>query len=307
MRADGEFVSLDDDTVFAFWRSHCAAEQKSGNDFRMFESVLSSFVNFIRAVELAERGRSLAHAVPVGQDFDAGEFDVSAERTMADLVSEPWVSPLEVLAEPPADQVKFLTNREANELTMLMKCGPESMYLPLSVLRADVFGRRQRRLVQAMRLSAGPDEIASLADCGDAESYGTRMDVLNGLGEQVETMTKAVAYIVLSAGEENVLDHVASIVEAVPPDEVQARLAEGRKIYQRMSRKGFSSDVIDDPDAIEAFRVGGEALIALERCIRNYLDELRHLDDGDEDVATRFETDRAIFREMFETIYGVQP
>jgi hypothetical protein len=286
-REEGDRVSVDDETIFDFWRDHAGAGKKEGSDFRMFRSVLTAFVNFIRAAELAEFRRRVADAVPVGQDFVAGETDIADSVDVADVAAAPTGSPLAALAKPPADRVKFLTGREAGEMSLLLDCGSLAERLPLSVLRADVFSRCQTRIVQGLRRHAGRAELDELIGCHDAEPYRDRLALLRGLREQVLRLVKATAYVVLrhdaNAGGGNivVMDDAA----------LTRRLAEGREAFQGLSRKGFSAAALDDADAIEAFRAGGEALIAIDAGIAAYLGELGRLDAAPDGLAERFTAD----------------
>ena len=149
-RSTDRSILIDDATVLEFWSAHGDAEDRRSGDFRAFRTVLDAFVAFQRALELAEDYAAVQRAAPVGSDREAGEIDPEALSGIFDVPGQ-WESPLPLLAEEPVKRIKFLTNREKESLQLLLDLGPMSRRLPLSLLRAEVFGSIQSRITQALR------------------------------------------------------------------------------------------------------------------------------------------------------------
>ena len=316
-RAANGTITIDDDAVLDFWQRQSRPGGGSG-DFRMFRTVFRDFINVMRALELAESGRALESAVPLGQDRAAGEVDPPLTAGLGDAIGE-WRPPLGALSEGPADGIDFLTGREMRRLSLLVECGPLSARLPLSLMRAETFGKGQSRIVQALRRQRAEGSLSVLFDCVGTESYREREGVYRDLLERIERAVRAAAYVVLRSGDGRAPDGAIALRRADPAalfeaarrdgiaidrDRLDEALADARRAWEGIDRTGFEAGRLDDPDVIDGFRAGAGALIAIAGQIEAYLGRLRGIDRGDRGLDRRFADDRTIFSEQFIRIYG---
>lgn len=305
-RRGGDELTLDDEAVLAFWCEQC----KHGDNelgFRAFRATFKAFVALYRTL-LSGRARQAAEAsgsldmpgmaVSESDDqIDEGE-DLDPEKLWDRLeaVTGEWTSPLDDFAEPPVDQVKFFTQREHDELELLMHCGPQGCQFPLSVLRSDVFGTVQARLPQALRRRAPAAEMLTLTDAVDA-GYEDRRTAYVALEEHVRQLQKASLHVLRRSQQDGTAAPVIDLVAA--------RAAE--QAFKSFARQGFRDFNPEDADRVEAFRRAAEPLVKAGAVLRNYLEVLARLDRGEPRLSGWLEADRIVFRDCFRQIYGVVP
>ncbi len=162
----------------------------------MFRTVVGAFIAFVRALETARTRRGMDGAAPLGGDREAGEFDPGALSEAADDGGE-WQSPLPLLDEPPASGIKFLNKREREDLALVIDCGPLARRLPMSVLRAEVFGQVQGRITQALRRKSATPEIRSLIEAREPD-YAVCEAGFAKLRDHVQRVLRAAAHVLLS-------------------------------------------------------------------------------------------------------------
>ncbi len=291
-RDGGRELVLDDAAVLAFWVGECERGD-SELGFRAFRATFEAFVALHRVLLFERTQRSAAGAVPL--DAEAGvdpDPDEVADR-LAGLTGE-WSSPLHGFDEKPVDRVKFFTGREREDMNLLMECGPQARQFPLSLLRSDVFGAVQARLVQALRRRAGEAERAGLIDAVD-DSYGDRHTVYAGLEEHVKRLQKAALHALRRApaagGEPAVVDFAAA--------------REAEQAFKGFARQGFRDFDGKDPNTVEAFRQAAGPRVQAGETLRAYLGVLASIDAARPDLAGWFEADRPVFRDGLRRLYGV--
>jgi hypothetical protein len=190
--------AVDDEAVLSFWTgAACGGEPV--DDFRTFRATLEAFVRFRRALALAGESRALVQARPIGQDRSVGEVDpgtAEAEALAEALAGDDEdAGLLDLLAAPPADRVKLLNKRETAALAQLASSGVHAAALPLSHLRAEVFGDQQSRLIEAARRRLAAGERRRLADEAPAESYRDRQALLHHLAAHCRTCRLAALHV----------------------------------------------------------------------------------------------------------------
>jgi CRISPR/Cas system CSM-associated protein Csm2 small subunit len=317
-RASDRTVRIDDHTILRFWFDHAVKEDGRASDFRAFRTVLEAFVAFSRALELAADQTAIQRAATVGSDLEASEVDPDDLSSLADLPGE-WESPLPLLTEEPVNRVKFLTNREKESLRLLLELGPMSQHLPLSLLRAEVFGRLQARITQALRAKSDERSLHDLIECADAESYGSRQAVYVDLHGQTQRVMQAALHVLLRdqrmTGSGNVsamrpddpiavFEQLGETPEPHDPEELDLALREAGKAFREFSRKGFAERETEDPTIIEGFRHGAGVLLTIAQEIDRILNTLKRIDQDDPDLAGWFQRDGEIFRIQFRRLYG---
>jgi hypothetical protein len=309
---------MDDDTVLQFWTDHAVKEDGRAGDFRAFRTVLDAFVAFSRALELAADQAAVRRASAVGSDLEASEVDPDDLSSLADLPGQ-WESPLPLLAEEPVDRIKFLTNREKESLRLLLELGPMSRHLPLSLLRAEVFGRVQARITQALRAKSSQRSLHDLIECADAESYSSRQAVYADLHGRIQRVMKAALHVLLRDQQTTDTGNVSAMRPNDPiavfeqlsetpvfdePEELDPALREAGKAFREFSRKGFAECEAEDPTVVEGFRYGAGILLTIAGETDRISDTLTRLDRHDSGLAGWFERDGEIFRTQFRRLYG---
>jgi len=295
-------LAFDDATILAFWR---ARGDHGDADFKAFRTVLLAFVDVARALDAAHfrAGRDAARSL--GYDHAAGEVDPDTVIEAIDGVLELWVSPLDRLDEEPVARIKFLTGEERALIDLAFALGPKAVDLPLSVLRADVFGAVQNILTAARR-RRDRARLAAAVSCADAEPYPARAARLATLEQVCEQTLKAAAFAVLQREPRptNVIRFPRSGVAEPAADPFAERLAEGERAFDAIRRDGFAREALADPDAVEGFKLGGEALLAFRRHLgqfRTALDAQAARAAGS--LARLFDDDRAAFSAELTDLY----
>ncbi|MEQ9643477.1 MAG: hypothetical protein RIM84_25890 [Alphaproteobacteria bacterium] len=279
-RSDGTQASLDDDAVLEFWRQ-AAAEPET--DFRAYRTAFDAAVQLVRALQAAGDQQAMARARPIGTDREAGEVDPAVIAELLDAQTDAWESPMVALDSPPADAVKFLNKAETEVVAMLLDCGPVAGRLPVSLLRAEVFGRHQGRITQALRRGS---DVAALAREAPQESYEQRLACWAELRRHIARLLSAAAHVLLP----DVANDDRALAE---------KLTQGRRAFRGLSRKGFEE--AGDPATVEAFR----AAIAPLTAIDDQIDTLSARLSGD--AAPDFQADVNTFASAFMELYEVRP
>jgi hypothetical protein len=276
-RTDGPEATVDDAAVLDFWRE-AAAEPDS--DFRAYRTAFDAVVQFVRALAAAGDQQAMARARPIGADREAGEVDPELLVELLEAQGEAWESPLTALESPPADAVKFLNKAERDLVALLLDCGPVAQRLPISLLRAEVFGHHQGRITQALRRNA---DVAALVREPPQESYDDRLRRWGDLRRHIARVLAAAAHVLLQGAEGG---------------KVAAKLTEGRRAFRGFSRKGFED--AGDPATVAAFRAAVGPLTAVDAQVAALAQRLSG------DTAPDFTADAALFAAAFALLYEVQ-
>jgi hypothetical protein len=318
-RAEGGEVEIGDPAILDFWLEQSGAFPSDEGGFRTFRTALDAFVAFVRSLDLASDRQRARNALPIGADADKGEIDPD---NLSGLMETPgrWQSPLPLLDDDPTARVKFLTGREKDALRLLMEMGPLARSLPMSLLRAEIFGPAQSRLTQALRRRAGDSELRGLLGLDDVGDYAAHGERLLKLQRRIGMVMKASLHVLLRdrniAKGDNIAalhadDHTA-LFDAIAEDSQPPPLTgteqvfdEAAKAFRDIARKGFSDPEIEELPVIEAFRYGAGITQAIAREMEGFLDTISRLDDGRPDLAGWFHLDRETFRRQFERLYGV--
>lgn len=317
-RAGGERLTVDDAAVLDFW-----AEKSAAGDFRSYRTVFDAFVQFLRALDEAARAEALAGAAPIGADRENGEVepDESVE------VAGDWVSPLSVLDQAPAAEIKFLKKEgERKPIEQLMQYGPAACRLPLAFLRLEAFGPVQSAITTDLQVGRGQGSVRARAGCDNVESYGEIVARFGEIREILGRLQKAAFYALHSSAQETQRNTApdSRIVSPRAPDparlfeaardidgrplpgaaEMEELMADAAKAFRSFSRKGFDEAGLGDTARREGFRVGAGALVSAAGQIESYLAATVRLGRG-QPLADRFGQDREVFRMKFCALYGV--
>lgn len=319
-QADGGEVEIGDRTILDFWLNQGGTSAADEGWFRTFRTALDAFIAFTRSLDLASDRQGARNALPVGADADKGEIDPDSLSGLMEAPGQ-WQSPLPLLEEEPMARVKFLTGREKDALRLLLEMGPMARSLPMSLLRAEIFGPAQARLTQALRRQAGESELRVLLGLDDVGDYAAHGERMRNLQKRIVTVMMASLHVLLRergiAGSGNITalnaGNPAALFETMAQDPEPATLpgadqilGEAARAFRDISRKGFSDHEIEEPPILEAFRYGAGIVQAISRETETFLDTISHLDTGSPDLTGCFHRDRETFRNQFERLYGVQ-
>lgn len=285
-------LMLDDAAVLDFWVNQCEAGD-SELGFRAFRATFEAFVALHRVLLFERTQRAAAGAAPLDAETGLDPDPEAVADRLTGLTGE-WVSPLHNFDEPPVDRIKFFTGREREDLNLLMECGPQARQFPLSLLRSDVFGAVQARLIQALRRRADEVERSGLIEAVDG-SYGDRRTVYAGLQEHVKRLQKAVLHALRRA----------PAAESSPAVVDLAVAREAEQAFKGFARRGFRDFDDRDPYLTEAFRQAAGPLVQAGETLHAYLDLLASIDALPPGLSGRFEADRQLFRGALCRLYGV--
>ena len=299
-----EELEVDDATVLAFWQRYSSAADSPG-DFRSYRTVFDSFVDFIRAVEAAQSRTAFDRPDTIGGDREAGEIDPDE---LADIVeaADEWRSPLEALDDEPASRIRFLNKTERDAIDAVMATGPQGLKLPISLIRAEVFGATQARITQALR-NRDQKRAVDLTSCDETESYEGRTQRYDAIQQHIQRVLKASAHVLLAASSEGApaANNVVSFPGGAAIDDAVSEEIE--RAFKGISRRGFDATALSEPEAQDGFRIGSEVLVATRDHLAAYVDSAERAAQGTGGWSSLFGGDRDAFRAQFIEIYEESP
>lgn len=331
---------ITDSVILDFWLAQDG--KKGGLDFKTYAAVFRVFLRLRQALESSQDLSALKTATAIGSDREAGEVDPAAIAAALEIVDEP-VDLLAALAASPNGPVKFLTNRERAELTLLLECGSLAGTLLLSFLRCEIFAPTQSRLIQARRRGSRAPEFRDLIESEEGPDFEARMARFEDLEKQLAKVLGAALYALLRGRRAEAFEIILSLHSSIDVsalsrwltrsssggaavhlkddyleriflalenpktinDEIARVVGGARRAFQAISRKGFNKDDLDDDKCIAAFASGAEPLLRIrERLGALFRDFARTRPPGG-DWRTQFTLDRETFRGHFCFLYGV--
>jgi hypothetical protein len=310
-------IQVDDQAVLEFWVSN-----NDGGDFRVYRTVFEGFIQFMKSFDMGGRTDAVEHSAVIGTDFEAHEVEPDDQADDIFALSD-WQSPLAVLAEGAAADIKFFKKEsEQKPIEALMQYGPYAERLAMAFLRLESFGPIQAGITNDLQVKRGRASIEARITCDDAFEYRGKVAAFEAILDHVKQLQKA-AYHVLTSGpgqpgrESNVVslfgDAPETSFEAARNNDALAEVgagelaeigAEAEAVFRKIVRKGFEESVLQSGDGIEGFRIGAGALVAMEGLLRRYIKTATALDNAPPDLAERFASDRAIFAARFQSLYG---
>ena len=234
--------AINDEVVFAFWRSRAqawreeievarkqtapapalASVEKAARDegFRVFRTAAKSLLRYRQALADAAHADALERqtSIPVG------------EATLPLATASPWQSPLVLLARPPADRVKWLTETEYRWLTNylgrrpvsagdddgsgeqepgapeapsgLMEGRPYDLALFRTLLRVDTFAPIQASLIAGLKKRRDvADLLARALTRAERMTYHDAVQAYAELKDKLELEALAARNALSEAGE----------------------------------------------------------------------------------------------------------
>ncbi len=336
---------LDDDDAFDFWQAESVKADGAG-DWKTFRTVFRAFVHLREALRAAADHEALACPLPIDPERDAGGVDPGQVMAACAAFAR-RKDPLEVLGSAPAKAIKFLNRRETDGISLIMDSGDAALAMPLSLLRAEVFGAVQAGISQCLR--RGDDGRAAVArSCDpDDESYCGRVEMLDETLAHMEKALHAAYHVlakarhgdaialllglnpnmdlrplapalaatarvrgnVVALGAQAVRDEFFAQAAIAPAHcpELGAFVARCARAHRRMARKGFTGFDAGDPEIVEGFAAGAGALLRIRDAVARYRARLDRLMPDAGDRDRRYRADRGLFFTQFRILYGGTP
>ena len=337
VRAD----DINDYLVLAFWT---AASNDDNGDIKTYRKVVKLFINVRDALMASHQQAAMKQSLSIGSDRENGEIDPGTIDFALEEIHERR-APLDLLDTAPANQIKFLNKTERNTVELLIESGSAAEVLPLSIVRAEIFGDIQARLTQALRrgtaaetaitanqaaangYDAGARRFEKIADTLErgllASFYHLAMagddaaiSILLEMRPQIDLSSLAALISEPEYGADNVVtlrpaeDGTPSLTTVLNDQSTCPALAEfvadSRKIASRISRKGFAKPKSGSSEIeIEGFSTAADALLDIRKSLSRFTEKLRRVADAKGDWTNMDMTDREIFFNQFRQLYGV--
>ncbi len=335
---------LDDAAVLDFWLQQ-SPNQCNDTDWKTYRTVVSAFVHLYEALKASQVFDAIETAKPVGPDTEAGEVD-PADVLGACIEVDRRREPLEVLRSAPANGVKFLNKREVEAVETIVTAGDAAYALPLSVLRAEIFGTVQAAISQHLRRGEAPAKAVDLACQNHAETYQHRTDRLAATLDQANQALLAAYHVLARAHHGDAIGlllHLKPEIDLTPMapllsarvratgnvmtmgatalreeffatatgcsddcPELVDFVSIASRAHGRIGRKGFSAIEADQPAVIEGFAAGCGALLRLRDTLKRFSARLERLLPTRRDRDHRFVADRSLFFTQFRVLYGAK-
>lgn len=342
---DGESVridAIDDEAVLEFWRLHSFPVKGEQGDFKTFRFVFRSFVRLHQALDAAQIRNALNRPRPIGTNREDGEIDPDQLSGIIEAIDEQR-NALEALRDEATKPIKFFNGREAGELELLFDCGPVALILPLSLMRAEIFGGEQVRITQALRRGAVAD-VQAIIHISRILNYDQRRQVYQNLGAHLVRVLLASLHALAQARHNMAISMVLSLrpnadygqlanlfpdqgnedgnVVVLGSDRIRNRFfsaladledgetdlgelfREARAAFGKLSRRGFRSHDLDDPDMIDGFAAAADPLFEINDHLAKFCIRLDRVNLPRGTWPDQFDADRAVFKSQFELLYG---
>lgn len=330
---------IDDQAVAAFWREHAGDDD---GDWKTFRATVMAFIHLRDALAAASEWTRLSETLPLDPARDGEPPD--AENVLAACAAiDDRKAPLEALAENPAAAVKFLTKREAEQIAMTVAAGDHARALPLSILRAAVFGAVQAAITQSLRQGRCGSDAVSHACRDEGESYSARLEALNAVATHLEKVLGAAYHVLAQARHAEAITVFLALnpdVDLRPLAKAAAGAPAGGNVvalgaedaarafftggddangdcpgmadfsgraaaaHRSILRKGFGAQEARDPRIIEGFAAGAPALLKLRGDLGRYLALIEALLPSPRDLERATLADRSFFFTQFRMLYG---
>ena len=255
---------LNDEQVLGFWRAHWpggsvgeakgATQEGHWRDDSEFPADSERYRSFAFVAELAmhlwcatdiglkRMSTHLSIMIRAGEDggtISEDAFDLSGSDMDADTESL-----VRAFESPPLTTIKFLKETEKKVIEPIVSVGAAAHRLPLTLLRARIFGHHQRRLGRAFGSS---ERLAELLVCQDLGSYCGRVEEIRSLLERLSKLRDCCLHVLVHLSSH----HAVSRIREALPDltcwaDIEATIAGAKS----------SRDANDDEDVLAAFAKG---------------------------------------------------
>ncbi|WP_376696539.1 hypothetical protein [Wenzhouxiangella sp. EGI_FJ10305] len=295
---------IDDQRILEFWR-----HANPDDDYRRFRSVAEVFLYLYRALIAGARARAAEHAMALDEMHEW----LAVDPVHAEYLDEDRLDGGDLTRHP-----KFLTARVWQECELSVTHQDVIDQLPLTLLRMQVFGNHQARLIEAGKRGR-PFDWGSLETDTYCEwlerlvAHRATIDqaALAGIEVllQLEEMPEALGLLVDwhpeafsdSSGEAGQLPFSDTTTTRelntmrLQMPALNHALEACRKAFKAINRAGFRSE--DDFAQPSAYRAGVAKLLTIDGVLAHFLHRI-------DSAKPNYAADLAIFRDRFQTLHG---
>ena len=218
-------AQIDDEVVLGFWEQQARRKEDRVEGFRLFTTSARLLLRYREEMQRQQAAQNVAGPY----DIDALAMDRLATDTgFGEHCVDDRQSPLADLQQPPASNIKWLTRSEIQLLSNYLGSGREADHEPAqtdrqrtaasrgaglahgqrydlrlwrTLLRADVFGAIQARLVQQLRDGAGASQtIAAMVAGIPTQNYRDTGETYRAIQKQVQLAQLAALDVLVKAG-----------------------------------------------------------------------------------------------------------
>jgi hypothetical protein len=322
---------LQDETVLAFWQHNALNAE---GDFKRFTTVADCAYRLHEAMELSDDQQQIDGAKSYHQDQQGSNAawlidEVSqintSENLFENLINREPVNAVASLGKPPLNEIKFLTSKDAAFCEKFETAGPALNVLPLTFLRAQVFGLQQARLTEDLRATKGQN-VSKLIEMDGLIGFSAWQSSVSEQLEKIAQTRSAVAYVLwqhahpqaLASLLEALSDEQKIRMQAVIETQPAADFAENLKThlgelaaneikrletaFSKVNRAGFKT--LPDADQTDNFLSGDFYLKALENVLHLYAKQLARIVEQQGDLATLEASDAQRFSQTFALLYA---
>lgn len=317
-----------DELVLRFWRSQANATEF---EFKLFNTVVQAFQTLSSALQV---GRDVLagedYSLSIGANVEAGEIDLDRlDAHFDELLVE--TSKLSKLAQPPLDDIKFLTAKDAKFVAHIDAAGAQRTKVPLSLMRSACFGAQQVVIGQNIRKKRH-DMLPGLIGCSDTEPYSNYIDRIGDFARKLDVTRLCVLHILLELEHEEAMAHLvqrlstdgqASFARLLNQDaehvdlsrirktlprialqlpELNDLLRSARLAFEKTNRHGLAN--MPDPVAANAYADGANVLEELAATLDSYRAAVTRAVEPYGGLESVFSADLKRFREVFALLYG---
>lgn len=332
---------LDDGAVLDFWLD-ASPKADAGADFRKFVTVFGAFVRLRVSLAAGRDRAALLTPLSLGSDRAAGEVDPSDVNAAVAQIDARRM-PFDVLQTPPADAIRFFNKRETAALELVVEGGDAALAMPLSVMRAQVFGAVQARITQSLRRGETFSSVSVKDGAGNNNAYDENSQRMCGMDDHVDRVLLATFHILASArhrqavtvllglrpdmdltplaplfadrqiDSENVVELSSSAgggfmsqIADLPGQcpELASFLSDSRNACRRIARQGFRRTDDQDAAPVDGFTEAIPALFAIRDQLKRFCARLSRAVLPQGSWERQYATDHEVFFAQFRMLYG---
>ena len=326
---------VSDVSVLHFWQQ-VAISDDDGLGFKRFRTVADNFGSYVQAVAIGNSKKALSYCASIGYEADDGELNPEHLEHLIndndDGLDVEWLG----------GNPKFLSKQQLVLIEPILTAGIARDKIPLTLLRASVFGDWQAQIIQATRNKAkDKNAVADKLEQGCESDYHQYVIHLKKLKDDIKKVQSALLHIFASLEQGEFFSQAAFVLEQALLDKLQQQLVdchkqiEGHGMYELAVEQFFKqlaafrlqNPEINEPlteaqkmfnannkvgfkhlpavDDLPVYRLGGETLAHCSSILVNFLQKTQPIVADNQIGKDIFAADFDIFKAMFNKMYEV--
>ena len=332
---DEQKSEVSDASVLQFWQQ-VAISDDDGLGFKRFRTVAENFSSYVQAVAIGNSKKALSYCASIGYEADDGELNPEHLEHLIndndDGLDVEWLG----------GNPKFLSKQQLVLIEPILSAGIARDKIPLTLLRASVFGDWQAQIIQATRNKAkDKNAVTDKLAQGCVTDYHQYFTHLKKLKDDIARVQSALLHIFASLEQGEFFSQAAFVLEQPLLDKLQQQLVdchkqiEGNGMYElaveqffkQLSEFRLQNPEINEPlteaqkmfnannkvgfkhlpmvDNLPVYRLGGETLAHCSAILVNFLQKTQPIVADNQIGKDIFAAELAIFTAMFNKMYEV--